>query len=488
MSLTKKEMTEKNKYEIEFSVDKATFDKAVDAAYRKNVKNINIPGFRKGKAPKSVVEKMYGAGVFYEDAINDIIPTAYPEAIKESELDVVGQPEFDVVSIDDNGLVLKAIVYVKPEVEIKDYFGIEVTKTLSPVTDDEINNEIKTVQQRNAREVEITDRAAENEDVVVIDFDGYVDDKQFDGGKAENYRLKLGSGSFIPGFEEQIIGKKIGEAFDVNVKFPADYHAKELADKDSVFKCVLHKIVRDELPELDDEFAKDVSEFDTFDEYKNDLKAKIEERHNRTAESEIEEQIIAALIAKLEADIPECMFTAETENFVRDYDNRLRMQGLDLATYFKYTGLNLDALRQQMRPQAEQQVKMRLALEKIAALENIVAAEADINEEYDRIAKAYGITVEQVKESIPEDAIAEDMKVKKAIELVKEKAVVTEKAPEAPTAEKPKRKAPAKKTTTTSTKTTTAEKTTTTATKKKAAAAKEKPAEKEKATEEKSAE
>ncbi|MEE0970644.1 MAG: trigger factor [Clostridia bacterium] len=437
MSLTKKEMIEKNKFEFEFSIDKKTFDDAVMKVYRRSVKNINVPGFRKGKAPKSVIEKMYGTGVFYEDAINEVLPVAYEEAAKESELDIVGNPEFDIVSIDDNGVVMKAVVYVKPEVEIKDYFGIEVTKTLNPVTDEEIDREISTVQQRNAREIEITDRAAEMDDITVIDFDGYVDGKQFEGGKAEGHRLKLGSGQFIPGFEEQIVGKNIGESFDVNVKFPADYHAKDLADKEAVFKCVLHKIEKEELPALDDEFAKDVSEFDTFDEYKADIKAKIEERHNRTSDAEIEEQLIAALIGKLEADIPECMFVAETENFVRDYDSRLRMQGLDLNTYFKYTGLNLDSLREQMRPQAEKQVKTRLALEKIAEIEGIVASEEDINEEYENIAKAYGVTAEEAKKNIPEDMIAADMKVKKAVELVREKAVITEKAPEAKTEKKP---------------------------------------------------
>lgn len=438
MSLTKKELIEKNKYEIEFSIDKATFDAAVDKVYHKNVQNISVPGFRKGRAPKSIIESMYGKGIFYEDAINDLIPTTYPDVVKESELDVVGQPEFDIVSIDDNGLVLKAIVFVKPEVGMKDYFGVEVSKTVAPVTDEEVDREISTVQQRNAREIEVTDRPAENGDTAVIDFDGYVDDKQFEGGKAEGHRLVLGSGQFIPGFEDQIIGKNVGDAFDVNVKFPADYHAKELADKDAVFKCVLHKLEKEELPALDDEFAKDVSEFDTFDEYRADVKAKISERHVKTAEAEVEERIGAALIEKLEADIPECMFEAETENYVRDYDSRLRMQGLDLSTYFKYTGMQLDDLRAQLRPQAEKQVKLRLALEKIAELEGVVATDTDIEEEYNNISKEYNVPVDQVKASIDADSIAGDMKVKKALELVKEKAVVTEKQEE---------KAPAKKST-----------------------------------------
>ena len=424
MSLTKSELIEKNQYELHISVDKATFDAAVDKVYRKQVKSITVPGFRKGKAPKSIIEKMYGTGVFYEDAINDLIPAAYAEALEEAKLDVVSQPEFDIVSIDDNGLVLSAKVYVKPDVEIKDYLGIEVEKEVVAVTDEDVAKEIETVRERNSRETEVTDRAAEMGDTAVIDFEGFCDGVAFEGGKGTDYALKLGSGSFIPGFEEQVAGHNIDEEFDVNVTFPAEYHAEDLAGKESVFKVKIHAITKVELPELDDDFAKDVSEFDTFDEYKADLKAKIEKRHETAADNAVEEKLVEALIEKLEADIPEAMFVAETENFVRDYDNRLRSQGLDLNTYFKYTGLTLDNLRDQMRPQAERQVKARLALEKIVALENIEATEDDINEEYQNIATAYGVELEQVKASIDSEAIAADMKVKKAMELVKEKAVI----------------------------------------------------------------
>ena len=427
MSLTKSEMIEKNQYELQFSVDKATFDAAVDKVYRKQVKSIAVPGFRKGKAPKSIIEKMYGTGVFYEDAINDLIPAAYTEALEESKLEVVSQPEFDVVSIDENGLVLSAKVFVKPEVEIKDYAGIEVEKNVVAVTDEDVNKEIQVIRERNSREIEITDRAAEMGDTTVIDFEGFCDGVAFDGGKGTDYSLKLGSGSFIPGFEEQVAGKNIGEEFDVNVTFPEEYHAADLAGKPAVFKVTIHSITNVELPELDDDFAKDVSEFDTFDEYKADLKAKIEKRHEAAADNAVEEKLVEALIEKLEADIPEAMFVNETENFVRDYDNRLRSQGLDLGTYFKYTGLTLDNLREQMRPQAERQVKARLALEKIAELENLEATEEDINGEYENIANAYGVELEQVKASIDAEAIAADMKVKKAMDLVKEKAVVTTK-------------------------------------------------------------
>ena len=425
MSLTKSEVIEKNRYELQFSVDKATFDAAVNNVYRKQVKNIAVPGFRKGKAPRSIIEKMYGTGVFYEDAINDLIPDAYTEALKEAAIDAVGQPEFDVVSIDENGLVLSAKVYVKPEVEIKDYLGIEVEKEVTPVSDEDVDREIETIRERNSREIDVTDRAAELGDTTVIDFEGFCDGVAFEGGKGTDYALKLGSGSFIPGFEEQIVGKSIDEEFDVNVTFPTEYHAEDLAGKDATFKVKIHAITKVELPELDDDFAKDVSEFDTFAEYKADVKAKIEKRHETAAENAVEDKLVEALIEKLEADIPEPMFVAETENFVRDYDTRLRSQGLDLNTYFKYTGMNLDSLREQMRPQAERQVKARLALEKIAALENLEATEEDINAEYEKIAAAYGIEIDQVKASIDSDAIAADMKVQKAMELVKEKAVIT---------------------------------------------------------------
>ena len=425
MSLTKSEVIEKNRYELQFSVEKATFDAAVSNVYRKQVKNITVPGFRKGKAPRSIIEKMYGTGVFYEDAINELIPSAYAEALSESKIDAVGQPEFDVVSIDENGLVISAKVYVKPEVEIKDYTGIEVEKEVAPVSDEAIDREIEMIRERNSREIDVTDRAAEMGDTAVIDFEGFCDGVAFEGGKGTDYALKLGSGSFIPGFEEQIVGKNVDDEFDVNVTFPTEYHADELAGKDATFKVKIHALTKVELPALDDDFAKDVSEFDTFDEYKADLKAKLEKRNESVAESAVEEKLVEALMEKLEADIPEPMFVAETENFVRDYDTRLRSQGLDLNTYFKYTGLTLDTLREQMRPQAERQVKARLALEKIAILEKIEATESEVNEEYEKIASAYGIELEQVKSSIDADAIAADIKVQKAMNFVKEKAVIT---------------------------------------------------------------
>ena len=423
MSLIKSEKTDKSVYTLEFSVDKETFDKAVSNAYRKQVGKISVPGFRKGKAPRSVIEKMYGKGFFYEDAINEVLPDAFDAALKESKLDMVGQPEFDVVSIDDNGVVMSAKIAVKPTAKIDGYFGIEAEKQVAEVTDEEVESEINTIRERNSREIEVTDAESQMGDVCTIDYEGFVDGVAFEGGKGSDYPLKLGSGNFIPGFEEQVAGHKIDEQFDVNVTFPEEYHAKELAGKAAVFKTVIHKIKHIELPALDDDFAKDVSEFDTMDEYRADVKAKIAKRHEDEADRKFEDAILDTLIEKLKADIPEQMYVAETENFVRDYDNRLRMQGLDLKTYFQYTGMTLDTLREQLRPQAEKQVKLRLALETIAKKEKIKVSKADIEEEIKRIADAYQMEVDKVREMVPADSIAEDMKVKKAMDLVKENAI-----------------------------------------------------------------
>ena len=429
MKLLKQEVGEKSTVKIEFSVDKEVFDKAVDKVYRKQVKKINVPGFRPGKAPRAMIEKMYGSGVFYEDAINDLIPENYTEAVKEAGLEPVGQPEIDIVSIDENGLVLSAIVPVKPECTLEGYKGLEIAKTVDPVTDEELEKEINTIRERQSREIEVEDdTAAEMGDVAKIDFDGYIDGVAFDGGKGENYSLKLGSGSFIPGFEEQVAGHKIGDEFDVNVPFPADYHAEELAGKEACFKCKVNAITKIELPALDDDFAKDVSEFDTLDEYKADLKAKIEKRHENAAEAEFEEKLIDALIEKLEGEIPEAMFEAETENFVRDYDNRLRQSGLDLKTYFQYTGLDLDKLREQMRPQAEKQVKARLALETIAKAEAIEVTEDELNAEYELIATTYQIEKDQVKGMVDEAMVKADVSVRKAMQVVKDNVKAAKKA------------------------------------------------------------
>ena len=422
MSLIKAELTEKSGFVMEFSVSKEVYEKAELAAYKKNVKNINVPGFRKGKAPKAIVEKFYGKGIFFEDAINACIPEAYEAAVKEAGLQVVGNPSFDLVS-NDGDVVLKAEGFVKPEVTIEGYRGIEAARTVAETTDEEVDAEINSARARLARTIEVTDRAAANGDIANIDFEGSVDGVAFEGGKGEGHDLKLGSGSFIPGFEAQIEGKNVGEEFDVNVTFPEDYHATELAGKAAVFKTKLNALKVEELPEADDDFAKDVSEFDTFDEYKADVKAKITNRHEESADKEFETALMDALMEKLVAEIPEVMFEIETDNFLRDYDNRLRMQGLSLEQYTKYTGLTVDALRAQFRPNAEKQVKTRLALEKIAAVENLTVTDEEIEAEYTRISEAYNVPAEQVKEMVAVEDIKADMLVAAAMKLVKDTAV-----------------------------------------------------------------
>ena len=424
MALKKTTEIEKNLYEIEFDVDKETFEAAIEKVYRKEVKKINVPGFRKGKAPRSMIERMYGKGVFYEDAINEIIPDAYEAAIKEAALAVVSRPEFDIVTIDDNGVVLKAKFYVKPEVSIDGYKGIEVEKTVKEVTDEDVNAEVDKARQRASRVIDITDRAVQDGDIANIDYEGFCGGVAFDGGKAEGYDLTIGSGSFIPGFEEQIIGHSAGESFDITVTFPEQYHSDDLAGKEAIFKITLNSIKFNQLPELDDEFVKDVSEFNTVDEYIADIKARLEKRNEQEADRLVENQLIDKLVELLVADIPAPMVEAEAENILREYDNNFRMQGLDLNTYCQYTGQTLDDLRKQFMPNAEKRVKTRLALEKIVELEGIDATEEEIEAEYANLATAYGLEVEKIKGFVDAEAIKLDLCVKKAVDFVKANATI----------------------------------------------------------------
>lgn len=423
-----KKTEETNVKIIEFSIEKEAFDQEVDKVFRRQAAKMTVPGFRKGKAPRGIIEKMYGKGVFYEDAINALLPDAYEQALTQSKLDVVSRPEFDIVSIDENGVAMTAKVTVKPDVTLGEYKGIAVEKVIKQVTDEDINNEIDRVRERNGRMIDVTDRPAANGDTVVIDFEGTVDGEPFEGGKAEGYHLSLGSGSFIPGFEDQIVGKNIDDTFDVSVTFPEDYHAENLAGKPAVFHVVLHEIQFNELPEADDEFAKDVSEFDTLDEYKADLRAKMEEANQKAADNAADEKMVQSVVDTMEADIPEVMYENEVENQLRDYDNRMRQQGLDLQTYMKYTGMDLDAIRAQFRPMAERQVKTRLALEKVVKSEKIKAGKREISKEYEEIAAAYHMDVEQVKNLVDEKSVAQDICVRKAVDLIRENAVITEKA------------------------------------------------------------
>ncbi len=419
---TKKEQA--NSYELVVSVDGETFEKAVNAVYKKQVKNINIQGFRKGKAPRAVVEKMYGSEVFYEDAMQDCYPDALYDAAKEAGIEIVKVESLEAVEASKNGFTFKTNVIVKPTMEINNYKGIEVEKKSTEVTDELIDAEIEKIRERNSRMVTVDDRACENGDTAVIDFEGFADGVAFEGGKAENYNLKLGSGNFIPGFEEQIVGHKTGEEFSINVKFPEDYQAEELKGKDAEFKIVLHEIKTTELPEVDDEFVKDVTDKDTLDEWKEELKETVAARLADEADKDVDDQVANKLMELLEAEIPEAMFENQANEMVREFDMRLRSQGLDMNTYMQYMGMDPNSLTDMYKDEAEKRVKLRLALETVAVKENIEVSSDDLEEEYKKIAENYKMEVEQVKASIPEESLTEDIKVEKALNLVKDNAVI----------------------------------------------------------------
>lgn len=439
---------EKNVYELEISIDGEKFEAAVQKAYLKQRKDIVIKGFRKGKAPRAFIEKMYGEGVFYEDALELVYPEAVSEAIIESKLDVVGAPyDLEVPEIGKDGVVLKLKVAVKPEVKLGEYKGLKATKPSCKVAADEVKAELAKMQEQNSRMVSVEKRAVKKNDTAVIDFEGFVDGVAFDGGKAEKYELVIGSGSFIPGFEDQIIGHKIGEEFDVNVTFPAEYQ-EDLASKDAVFKIKLHEIKVKELPALDDEFAKDVSEFDTLDELKKSVKAQLEEAKKADADNKVTNDLLEEVVKGMEVDVPAVMIEAEIDNIVDNFNYRLQSQGLDLNTYLSYTGMEMEAFREGYKENAEAQVKLSLAIEAIVKAENIEATEDEVNAEYENLAKTYNMDVEAVKKAIPADSLAGDIKSKKAIDLVKDSAKVTEEKATKKTAEKKdgEEKAPAKKT------------------------------------------
>lgn len=470
MSLKTSNKVDTNRYELEILIDGESFRNAILTVYKREKKNISVQGFRKGKAPLSIIEKYYGEGVFFEDALNLLYGEAIDSAAKEAGLTVIDdEMKFDLVSISkEDGVDFKVTLTTKPEVEVADYKGIEAEKLICEVTDDEVKAELDRMADRNSRMVSVEDRAAELGDTAVIDFEGFVDGTAFEGGKGEGYSLGLGSGQFIPGFEEQIVGHKAEEEFDVNVKFPEEYGAKELAGKDATFKVKLHEIKTKELPEIDDEFAKDVSEFDTLDELKADIKAKALERKVKSADDEVENQLIDKIIEGLKGEIPEAMFRSRVEQSIKDFDYRLQMQGMNLETYMQYMGGNVDVLKENFRPQAERQVKIRLALEKIVALENIEVTEEELDKEFNVMAETYNMPVEQIKAAVPVADISADIAVQKAMALVKENAKITEvkeyTKKEEENAEKPAAKKPAaKKTTTKKATTESGEKKTTTA-------------------------
>ncbi len=419
-----KKLEDANKFELEVSVDGDTFNKAVNKVYKKQVKSINIPGFRKGKAPKHIIEKMYGKEVFYDDAMQDCYPDALYDAAKEAEVKIVAVDSLEAIEAGDDGFTFKAVIVVEPEVEIKDYKGIEVEKKSTEVTDELINDEIEKVRERNSRMVTVEDRAAQDGDIAVIDFEGFVDGEAFEGGKAENFNLKLGSGQFIPGFEEQIIGHNTDEEFTINVTFPEDYQAENLQGKDSEFKIKLHEIKTKELPEVDDEFVKDVSEKETLDEYKEELSEQIKKRLETEADNDVDDQLIEKLIENMEGEIPEAMYDNQINDMLREFDMRLRSQGMDMNTYLKYTGMDIDAVKTMYKPEAEKRVKLRLILEAIARKEAFEATEKDIEDEYNKLAEAYKMDIDKVKKAVPEEGLAEDIKVDKAMKYVRDNASI----------------------------------------------------------------
>lgn len=448
MSLKETKKIDTNRYQLEITVDGEKFREAIKEAYKKNGKKINVPGFRKGKAPLHIIETYYGTEVFFEDALNLLYNDLVEDAIKESGLKVINDKmDFDLVSISkEDGADFKVSLTTYPEIEIGEYKGLKAEKTAVKVDAAEVNAEINAMAERNARMVSVEDRAAKNGDTVVIDFEGFTDGKAFDGGKAEGHSLVLGSGQFIPGFEDQIVGKNIGDEFDVNVKFPEDYGAKDLAGKDAVFKVKLHEIKIKELPTVDDEFAKDVSEFDTLKELKADIKKKATERKKKAADEAVENELVQQIVDSIKGEIPEAMFENRLEGCIEEFAYRLQSQGLNLETYLKYTNSNIDDFKKSFRPQAESQVKFRLALEKIVELENIKPDEKEIAAEYERLAKDYGVEADKVKNAIPEEELVKDLAVGKAIDFIKENAVITEVEPK--TEEKPAaKKTAAKKTT-----------------------------------------
>ena len=413
-----------NQVELTLKIEKSVFDDEVMKAYKKNVGKINVPGFRRGKDPKAIIEKMYGQSFFYDQAIDSILPEIYSKAVDEAELNVVSRPEIDVVSIDDNGVVLTAKVYTKPVAVVSKYKGLEAEKEEVVVTDEDIDSEIMTDRKRNSRLLTVTDRPAEKDDKVIIDFEGFVDDVPFEGGKAEKQSLVLGSGSYIPGFEDQIIGHSAGETFDITVKFPEDYGAEHLAGREAVFKITLHEIKYEEIPELNDDFVKEVSDtLDTVDAYKADIKAKITERRQKAADKAFEDKLIDALIENTRVEIPQPMIDAEIESEVSDFDYRLRSQGGSLEMYYKYTGYNENTLRESFKPQAERRIRTRLALEAVIKAEGIAPTPEEIEEEYNKIAESYKMETEKVKSAIKESDISEDINLRKAVELIKENAI-----------------------------------------------------------------
>lgn len=426
MALKSSNKADTNLYEIEVTVDAETFSDACKKAYMKQRKSIQLPGFRKGKATQGMIEKVYGEGVFFEDALEIVYPDAVMSAIDEAGLKTVGSP-FDLevpLMSKSEGVEMKMKVYVYPEeIKLGKYKGLKATKMPTDVSDEEVEEELKNMADRNSRLITVTDRAAQMGDTAEIDFEGFVDGVAFDGGKGENYPLELGSGSFIPGFEEQVAGHSTEDEFDVNVTFPEEYQADNLAGKDAVFKCKIHEIKTKELPEIDDEFAKDVSEFDTVEELKADIKNQMAVKKQQDADRDYENQLVDQVVEEMKVEIPEVMISARTDEMINEYSYRLQMQGIDLNTYLSYLGQDMETFKESFKEGAEKQVKTSVALNKIIEIEKIEAAQEEIDAEIAKLAEQYGMDAEQIKASVPQDQIENDIKSQKAVDFLVENAV-----------------------------------------------------------------
>ena len=424
MEIISQNNTATNTTAIEFSFTAEEFENAISAAYNKRKKSITVPGFRKGKAPRKVIEAQYGESVFYDDAVNSLYNQNIVAVIDKTGLDVVDVENTEVVEVSkENGVKFKADIITKPVVEISDYKGLEVKKTTKTVDDAAVDAEIDKIRNRNARSISVEDRAAQIGDTAVIDFEGFLDGVAFEGGKGEKFPLELGSGSFIPGFEEQVAGKNIGEDFDVNVTFPEHYQAENLAGKPAVFKCKLHEIKGKELPNVDDEFVKDVSEFDTLDEYKADIKSKLEKAAADEASTKLDNALVDAVIGKMKAEVPQVMYQRRIDEIVREWSARNR---ISVEDYLKYTGVTMDQFRANFTEVAKRQVDLRLALEKIAELENITVSDEDVEKEYADMAEQYKMEADKIKAAVPADAIKNDLKIEKALDLVRDSAKIEE--------------------------------------------------------------
>ena len=458
------EKKENNTVDFTITVSKETFGAAVDEAFKKNVKKISVPGFRKGKAPRKLIEKTYGEGIFFDEAVDSVLPAAYDDAVKELNLEPVDTPKIDIKEIGkDKDLVVSASVTVKPEVKLGEYKGLKLDDIVHTVSDDDVDAELSKRQEKGARQVTVEDRAVQEKDTATIDFEGFIDGTAFAGGKGENFELVIGSGQFIPGFEEQIIGKSIGDEFDVNVTFPEDYHSEELKGKAAVFKTKVNAISYKELPELDDEFAKDVSEFDTLAELKEDIKKKLQESADARTKQEKENAAVDKVVENMTVDVPECMVNTRIESTIRENNARMAQQGISFEQYLGYMGTTLDQFKEQIKPNAELQVKGTLALEQIAKEENIEVSEADLEEQLKKMAEAYSMELEKVKEFMREEDlenIKADLKISKALDFIVKntkwskpaakkpaaKKAATDKADDKTAEEKPKKTTRKKKT------------------------------------------